>query len=155
MSSDCISGATSLAHILHRRAGRHPERRALTSITRGTEERKAYSFAGLDQRARTIAALLKAHGMEGERALLLYPPGLDFIAAFFGCLYASTVAVPVVPPALTGDELGLTRVRGIAQNARVVQYEYARKLAPNVSAIITDGRSISVPFAQRPAGARP
>jgi prohibitin 2 len=38
------------------------------------------------------------------------------------------------------------RGRAIAQNARVVQYEYARKVAPNVSAIITDGRNVNVPF---------
>jgi len=35
----------------------------------------------------------------GDRALLLYPPGLDFIDAFFGCLYAGVVAVPCYPPA--------------------------------------------------------
>jgi len=39
------------------------------------------------------------------------------------------------------------RGRAIAQNARIVQYEYARKVAPNVSAIITDGRNVTVPFA--------
>ena len=37
-------------------------------------------------------------GATGERALLLYPPGLSFIAAFFGCLYAGVVAVPTYPP---------------------------------------------------------
>jgi acyl-CoA synthetase (AMP-forming)/AMP-acid ligase II len=36
--------------------------------------------------------------MSGERALLLYPPGLDYLAAFFGCLYAGVVAVPAYPP---------------------------------------------------------
>jgi len=46
------------------------------------------------------------------------------------------------------------RGRAIAQSARVVQYEYARKLAPNVTAIITDGRTVSVPFAGRPAPPR-
>jgi regulator of protease activity HflC (stomatin/prohibitin superfamily) len=46
------------------------------------------------------------------------------------------------------------RGRAIAQNARVVQYEYARKIAPNVSAVITDGRSIAVPFARPPASGR-
>lgn len=44
------------------------------------------------------------------------------------------------------------RGRAIAQNARIVQYEYARKVAPNVSAIITDGRNVTVPFAAPPGG---
>ena len=48
-----------------------------------------------DRRRRSQAA-----GAAGERALLLYPPGLDFIAAFFGCLYAGVVAVPAYPPRL-------------------------------------------------------
>lgn len=52
----------------------------------------------LDRRARAIAAWLQNHGLAGERAMLLFPPGLDFIAAYFGCLYAGVIAVPVYPP---------------------------------------------------------
>ncbi|WNG61634.1 fatty acyl-AMP ligase [Archangium gephyra] len=118
MASDCISGATSLAHILHRRAERHPERRALTFIARGTEERKAYSFAGLDQRARTIAALLESHGVRGERALLLYPQGAEYVESFLGCLYAGTVAVPAYPPDPTRLERTLGRLLGIIADCR-------------------------------------
>ncbi|HEX8823925.1 MAG TPA: fatty acyl-AMP ligase [Archangium sp.] len=118
MAADCISGATSLAQILHRRAERHPERRALTHIIRGTEERKAYSFAALDARARTIAALLKANGMEGERVLLLYPQGAEYVEAFLGCLYAGTVAVPAYPPDPTRLERTLGRLLGIIADCR-------------------------------------
>ncbi len=118
MAADCISGATSLAQILHRRAERHPERRALTHLIRGTEERKAYSFAGLDARARTIAALLTAHGMEGERVLLLYPQGVEYAEAFLGCLYAGAVAVPAYPPDPTRLERTLGRLLGIIADCR-------------------------------------
>jgi acyl-CoA synthetase (AMP-forming)/AMP-acid ligase II len=118
MASDCISGATSLAQILHRRAERHPERRALTFIVRGTEERKAYSYARLDERARHIAALLKAHGVEGERALLLYPQGVEFVEAFLGCLYAGAVAVPAYPPDPTRLTRTLGRLLGIIADCR-------------------------------------
>jgi acyl-CoA synthetase (AMP-forming)/AMP-acid ligase II len=55
------------------------------------------SYADLDKRARSIAAHLQARWPAGERALLLYPPGLDYICAFFGCLYAGIVAVPAYP----------------------------------------------------------
>lgn len=47
------------------------------------------------------------------------------------------------------------RGQAIAQNSRVVQYEYARKIAPNVSAIITDGRGVNVPFADAPNSSKP
>jgi acyl-CoA synthetase (AMP-forming)/AMP-acid ligase II len=118
MAADCISGATSLAQILHRRAERHPERRALTFITRGTEERKKHSFADLDQRARTIAALLAEHRLEGERALLLYPQGTEYAEAFLGCLYSGTVAVPAYPPDPTRLERTLGRLLGIIADCR-------------------------------------
>ncbi len=58
------------------------------------------TFAELDERARAIGAWLQSLGASGERALLLYPPGLDYIAAFFGCLYAGVTAVPAYPPRL-------------------------------------------------------
>ncbi|GAB3488159.1 non-ribosomal peptide synthase/polyketide synthase [Amycolatopsis cihanbeyliensis] len=55
------------------------------------------SYGELDRRARQIAAALQRPGVVGERALLLYPPGLEFIAAFLGCAYAGVVAVPAYP----------------------------------------------------------
>ena len=56
------------------------------------------TYGELDRRARVIAARLQLELQPGDRALLVYPPGLDFIAAFFGCLYAGVVAVPATYP---------------------------------------------------------
>lgn len=56
------------------------------------------SYAELDRRARQVAALLQTRALPGQRVLLLYPVGLDYLCAFFGCLYASMIAVPVYPP---------------------------------------------------------
>ena len=56
------------------------------------------SYRELDSLSRAIAIQLQSRRTTGERALLLYPPGLDYIAAFFGCLYANVVAVPAYPP---------------------------------------------------------
>ena len=72
------------------------------------------TYGELDQRARAIAALLQEHDAEGERVLLLYPPGLDFIAGFFGCLYAGAVAVPTFPPRFNSN---LQRLKGIIDDA--------------------------------------
>ncbi|MBC7978497.1 MAG: AMP-binding protein, partial [Myxococcales bacterium] len=52
-----------------------------------------------------IAGALQARGLAGARVLLLYPPGLEYIEAFFGCLYAGAIAVPAYPP----DPLRLQR----------------------------------------------
>ncbi|MGB3292557.1 MAG: type I polyketide synthase [Phormidesmis sp.] len=56
------------------------------------------SYGSLDQRARVIAASLQSITQPGERVLLLYPSDLDFVAAFYGCLYAGVTAVPAYPP---------------------------------------------------------
>jgi amino acid adenylation domain-containing protein len=69
-----------------------------TFLLDGQSGEEALSFAQLDEKARAIGAELASRGAAGERVLLLYPPGLEYVAGFFGCLYAGAVAVPVYPP---------------------------------------------------------
>lgn len=64
----------------------------------GEREEIALTYRQLSERARVIAAQLQQVGGRGERVLLLYPFGADFIAAFLGCLYAGAIAVPLFPP---------------------------------------------------------
>ena len=68
----------------------------------------------LDDDARRIASALERAGATGERALLLYPQGLDYIAAFFGCLYAGVVAVPLHMPRRGGSN---ARLRSVADDS--------------------------------------
>lgn len=56
------------------------------------------TYSVLDRRARAIGEALRQRGAFGKPVILLYPSGLDFIAAFFGCLYAGAIGVPVYPP---------------------------------------------------------
>ncbi|WP_233592107.1 AMP-binding protein, partial [Corallococcus sp. AB011P] len=81
-------------------------------------EETVWSAFELDVRARRIATALRERGAQGERVLLLYPPGLDYIAGFFGCLYAGAVAVPAYPPDPMRLERTLPRLRAIIQDAR-------------------------------------
>lgn len=67
-------------------------------FTDGEGQETSLTYEQFDGHARAIAARLVDLGMSGERALLLYPPGLEFIVAWFGCLYAGVVAVPAFPP---------------------------------------------------------
>ena len=57
-----------------------------------------WTYQRLDQEARTCAAWLQRHLPAGSRVLLLYPNGLEFVAAFVGCLYAGMIAVPAPLP---------------------------------------------------------
>ncbi len=56
------------------------------------------TFGELEQRSMAIGQRLAAQLKPGDRALLVYPPGLEFIAAFFGCLAAGVVATPATYP---------------------------------------------------------
>jgi 8-amino-7-oxononanoate synthase len=74
-----------------------PQRRAFTFLADGSNEAGHWTYGQLDQRARALAGLLQERLSPGETVLLLYPPGLDYIAAFLGCLYAGMLAVPGYP----------------------------------------------------------
>lgn len=89
---------TTFVDLLRRRVVELPDRMAYTFLADGAGDEARITYSELDRRARSIAALLQSHGGSGERVLLLYPPGLDYISAFFGCLYAGAIAVPVYPP---------------------------------------------------------
>lgn len=80
------------------RARHQPHKKAYTFLKDGEVEADALSYQELERLARVIAAKLQSFNAIGQRALLLYPPGLEFITAFFGCLYAGVVAVPAYPP---------------------------------------------------------
>jgi natural product biosynthesis luciferase-like monooxygenase protein/FkbM family methyltransferase len=88
----------TLIELLRARAGSQPDKNAYTFLLDGETDETSLTYGELDQRARAIGAQLQSLGSKGERVLLLYPPELEYIAAFFGCLYAGAVAVPVYPP---------------------------------------------------------
>ena len=88
----------TLVHLLRQRAEQQCDDCAFTYLIDGEQEEINITYAELDREARAIAVWLLQHGLSGERALLAYPAGLKFVAAFFGCLYAGVVAVPVNPP---------------------------------------------------------
>lgn len=113
-ASDFACDATDLVGVLRDRAVRRPHQRAFTFLVDGEQERSHQNYSQLDRRARAIAADLQSRGLQGERALLLYPSGLDFVAAFFGCLYAGVVAVPAYPPRRNRN---LKRIQSIVSDA--------------------------------------
>ena len=84
----------------------------------GENQTSTLSFGQLDARAQQIAAHLQAKGLQGQQVLLLYPPGLDFITAFTGCLYAGTVPVPAYPPEPNRLAHTLKRLQLIIRDAR-------------------------------------
>lgn len=79
--------SSTLIHLLRTRATETPDRRAYTFLgDLGTEEFHL-TYSELDQKARAIGALLRQMSAKGARAVMLYPPGADFIVGLFGALY--------------------------------------------------------------------
>ncbi|HEX8706690.1 MAG TPA: fatty acyl-AMP ligase [Pyrinomonadaceae bacterium] len=111
MSIEC----STLVNLLRRRALRQPERRAYLFLPDGETEELSLTYGELDAQARAIGAQLQRLQAQGERVLLLYPPGPEYVAAFFGCLYAGSVAVPAYPPRFHRT---LSKLRAIAGDAR-------------------------------------
>jgi acyl-CoA synthetase (AMP-forming)/AMP-acid ligase II len=91
--------ASTFVELLRGRSRDDSAQRAFSFSSDGGRDAHSITYAQLDERARAVAALLQTCGLAGERALLVYPPGLDFVAALFGCLYAGWIAVPAYPPA--------------------------------------------------------
>lgn len=81
----------------------------------GDEEDATVTFAELDEQARAIAAKLVSLGFAGKRALMMYPPGLEFIVAFFGCHYAGVTPVPAYPPRRNRN---MARIGAISDDAQ-------------------------------------
>ena len=109
--------ASTFVELLHRRAHQHPEREAYTFLVDGEVEGDRLTYGDLDRWSRAIGAWLQQHVEFGSRALLVYPSDLEFITAFFGCLYGGVIAVPTYPPQ-TRTRRSLEKVQAIIRDVQ-------------------------------------
>lgn len=112
--------ARSLVDLLTTHAAHQPDRTAYRFLVTGDcdGEVQEISYGRLAGRSRAIAAWLQERGLTGSRAMLLYPPGLEFISGYLGCLSAGVVAVPGVPPqGRAQNHRALTRVKRLMADA--------------------------------------
>jgi acyl transferase domain-containing protein/acyl-CoA synthetase (AMP-forming)/AMP-acid ligase II/acyl carrier protein/SAM-dependent methyltransferase len=106
--------AGTLVELLRERARRSPQEALYTFLADGETQETHLTYGELDRQARIIATQLQSNASPGSRALLLYQPGLEFISAFFGCLYAGIIAVPAYPPR---NARNVPRIQTIAADA--------------------------------------
>lgn len=109
------ASVTTLVDLLEYRVSYQPEQTAYTFLADGISADSSFTYGELHQKVQAIAAYLQSQKAYQERVLLLYPPGLDFAAAFFGCLYAGAVAVPAYPPR---PNQSISRLQAIIANAQ-------------------------------------
>ncbi|WP_405492252.1 fatty acyl-AMP ligase [Nocardia sp. NBC_00511] len=87
-----------LPEVLRLRAATEPDRTAYIFLDEYGEETVTLTYAELHARARAVAAELRTRCAPGDRAILVFPQCAEFIVAYFGCLYAGVIAVPLNPP---------------------------------------------------------
>ncbi|NJM90857.1 MAG: fatty acyl-AMP ligase [Myxococcales bacterium] len=98
---------------------------------RGSDE-ASITVDELQRQSQAIAVALRERMRPGDRALLIYGPGLEFITAFFGCLYAGVIAVPVFPPVRPREQ---KRVLAIARAATPTLVLTTQSILAQVSAL--------------------
>jgi malonyl CoA-acyl carrier protein transacylase len=140
-----IKKHSTLVKLLRFRAQYQPEQIAYIFLKDGETESGRLTYRELDQNAQAIAASLQSLVAPGERALLLYQSGLEFIAAFFGCLYAGIVAVPAYPPK-RNSKMG--RLRAIWSDSQAKVALTTQEILTNItkSGFSQDSELIALPW---------
>lgn len=109
----------TVVSILQKRAKKVPARVAYLHLAEGLHETETLTYGVLDKKARAIAAFLQSKAMQGQRVLLFFPAGLDFITALFGCFYAGVIAVPAFCGDFSDFEEKQNFIKTIAQQSQV------------------------------------
>ena len=89
---------SSLVSVLAKRAEVQADDRAYIFLGDHGVEEAALTFRQLHDASHALAARLAGIAQPGDRAMLVFPPGLEFMVAFFGCLIARVIAVPMMMP---------------------------------------------------------
>ncbi|WP_231510333.1 aminotransferase class I/II-fold pyridoxal phosphate-dependent enzyme [Fischerella sp. PCC 9605] len=115
IKSDFLGQGKTLVEFLHQRAKHQPHRKAYVFLEDGEIHTSCLTYQELEHQVQAIAAYLQSISAPGDRALLLYPSGLEFVVSFFACLYAGIIAVPAYPPKRNQK---LSRLQAIVRDAQ-------------------------------------
>jgi len=148
----------TLASVLRERAEHDGERDGFIFLSYrggGAPQEARLTYGGLLERARAIAAAMQTEGGRGDRVLILCPPGLDYIAAFFGCQLAGQVPVPTYPPrnakhmgrlqAILADAGASSILVSCRSSVRLISYLLGNEMKPDTSRATTPD-SLFVPY---------
>jgi acyl-CoA synthetase (AMP-forming)/AMP-acid ligase II len=93
-----IRESESLVEIISKRAELQPDNVVYRYLGDGVNETESFTFKEIDRVARSIAQALSRKLNKGDRVLLLFPQGLQYVAALYGCFYGGFIAIPAYPP---------------------------------------------------------
>jgi acyl transferase domain-containing protein/acyl-CoA synthetase (AMP-forming)/AMP-acid ligase II/acyl carrier protein/NAD(P)-dependent dehydrogenase (short-subunit alcohol dehydrogenase family) len=103
--------AETLYDVLKFRAEKQPNDPAYVFLNNGEEETPPLTYKQLHDSSIAFAAKLQSRNMAGERALLIFESGYEYIISFFGCIYAGVISVPLHPP---GKNKSMSRISAIS-----------------------------------------
>ncbi len=137
----------SILDQLDRLGDEHPNKLLYSYLDLNGNPIECYSYASFLHRTKAIAGHLREeHGFAaGDRLLLAYPPGLEMICAFFGCVRAGLIPVPVYPPGSRGFQSALYKMVHIAKDCQaagiLTSSDYRASLKTNLtrSGVATSG----------------
>lgn len=93
-----ILPAGNLVELFEKRTGERPEKMIYSFLEDGLNVASSITYGEMNSRAKSIAAYLQKHHEKGDRALMLFPSGIEFIVSLVGCFYSGIIAVPAYPP---------------------------------------------------------
>ena len=135
-----IMNCSTLVELLSYRSTEQSEADAFTFLADGETQSTTLTYQELERQSRAIASQLQALGLTAQRALLLYPPGLDYLTGFFGCLYGGVVAVPAYPPR---NRRNTPRILSILQDAEAAIILTTSQALPQIQSLLQDKINIS------------
>ncbi|WP_051609626.1 AMP-binding protein [Terasakiella pusilla] len=107
-----------LVRVLAQHAKEKTQEIAFIFLRDGERDAVTITYAELDKRAKIIASSILTKMPEAKRALLMHPPGVEFVAALCGCFYAGVAAVPCYPPTLKMNSRANDRLLRMAEDAQ-------------------------------------
>lgn len=116
--SRLLNAFNNIIDLVNYRSDKCSNRVLYTTLANGEEEENQLTFNGLANNAKIIAGILQQDLRFGDRALLLFPAGLDFINAFYGCLYSGIIAVPLAIPRRYREDL--TQIVNVIKNSEAL-----------------------------------
>lgn len=126
----------TFVEVLRSRSTTQPNQVAFTFLPDGETEQATLTYQQLDRLARRVGTRLQKLGLTGKPALLLYPPGLDFIVGYLGCLYAGVIAVTAYPPR---NERNTPRIKAISKDSQAAIALTTAEILPTVRSLMTKG----------------
>ncbi len=106
--------ASDLVDLVEFWAGKSPEKVLYYLLDDGENETERITYGQFRQKVISIASTIQTKAAKGDRVLLLFPTGIDFICSLFGCFYAGVIGVPTYPPR---KNRMFSRFQGIIQDA--------------------------------------